>query len=173
MPKDEFDFNDPMELSGVALLSEEDTADAMTECFIEEFMHLGHNHKQLLAMFRNKHYIGMHMVLENRGEDYIKRRIQEVFAQWGRPFDWNACNCGKPHTSTLDANLETRGGVAASSQIDEQHQSLFLRPRRGGEGQGEGAGSDTSPCSPIHEQEIPLDSSSVDPMGAPVPKLQL
>jgi hypothetical protein len=41
MPKDEFDFDDPMELNGMALLSDEDTTDAMTECFIEEFMRLG------------------------------------------------------------------------------------------------------------------------------------
>jgi hypothetical protein len=84
MPKDEFDFDDPMELNGMALLSGEDTTDAMTECFIEEFMRMGYNHKQVLALFRNPHYVGMNMALQNRGEDCVKDFIVKVFARWGR-----------------------------------------------------------------------------------------
>jgi hypothetical protein len=89
MPKDEFDFDDPLELNGMALLSDEDTTDAMTECFIEEFMRLGWNHKQVLALFRNPHYIGMNMVLQNRGEEYVKNFIVEVFARWGRAVEFS------------------------------------------------------------------------------------
>lgn len=85
MPKDEFDFDDPMELNGVGLASMEDTTEAMTECFIEEFMRLGYNAKQILAMFRNPHYIGMNMVVQNRGEQFVRDRIAEMFARWGKP----------------------------------------------------------------------------------------
>lgn len=85
MPKDEFDFDDPMELSGVALVTEEDTTDAMCECFIEEFMRMGYNHKQILALFRNPHYLGMNLVLQNRGEQFVREAIADVFARWGRP----------------------------------------------------------------------------------------
>src|SRR5262245_40321878 len=46
MPKDEIDPDDPMELFGVGILTDEDTTQAMTECFIEEFLRLGYNHKQ-------------------------------------------------------------------------------------------------------------------------------
>lgn len=88
MPKDEFDFDDPMELSGVALLTEEDTTGAMCECFIEEFLRLGYNSKQVLALFRNPEYLGMHMVLQNRGEPFVLQQIGEVFARWGRPVNW-------------------------------------------------------------------------------------
>jgi hypothetical protein len=88
MPKDEFDFDDPMELNGVGIVSAEDTAEAMTECFIEEFMRLGYNHKQILAMFRNPHYIGMNMALQNRGEQFVRDTIAEVFARRGRPVTW-------------------------------------------------------------------------------------
>lgn len=98
MPKDEFDFQDPFELNGFALLTEEDTTDDMTECFIEEFMHLGYNHAQLLALFRNRHYIGMNMVLQNRGEPYVRDMIQQTFARWGRSFQWDAA------TSTHSSN---------------------------------------------------------------------
>jgi len=88
MPKDEFDFDDPMELSGVALATEEDTTEAMAECFAEEFMRLGYNHKQVLALFRNPHYLGMNMVLQNRGEAFVRETISAVFARWGRPAAW-------------------------------------------------------------------------------------
>jgi len=84
MPKDEFDPDDPMELNGVAFLTDEDTTEAMTDCFIEEFMHMGYNHKQLLALFRNPHYLGMNMVLQNRGQQFVRDKITEVFARWGR-----------------------------------------------------------------------------------------
>lgn len=122
MPKDEFDFDDPMELNGVALLSDEDTMDAMCECFIEEFMRLGYNHKQVLALFRNPHYLGMNMVLQNRGEQFVRQMIREVFARWGRPFEWPKCHCAEPKAK---------------------------------------------------EQTIELDQTLADPMGSPIPKLQI
>ena len=90
MPKDEFDFDDPMELSGVALATEEDTTDAMCECFIEEFMRMGHNHRQILALFRNPHYIGMNMAWQNRGGQFVRDFIAATFAKWGRPITWPA-----------------------------------------------------------------------------------
>jgi hypothetical protein len=127
MPKDEFDFDDPMKLNGVALFTEEDTTDAMMECFVEEFMHLGYNPRQLLALFRNKHYVGMNMVLQNRGEPFVKDYIRDTYARWGRPFDWPAVPVSAPPA------VATAG---------------------------------------FSEQQIELDSTACDPMGAPVPKLQ-
>ena len=88
MPKDEFDFDDPMELSGVGLFTHEDTTDEMANCFIEEFMRLGYGHKQVLALFRNPHYTGMNMVLQNRGEEFVREKISEIFASWGKKADW-------------------------------------------------------------------------------------
>ena len=84
MPKDEFDFEDPLELNGVAFVTAEDTTDAMCECFIEEFMRMGYGQAQILALFRNPHYLGMHMVLEKRGEPFVRERVAEVFERWGR-----------------------------------------------------------------------------------------
>ncbi|HEY5911467.1 MAG TPA: hypothetical protein VJA21_12775 [Verrucomicrobiae bacterium] len=85
MPKDEFDVEDPLELNGITLLTEEDTTDEMAECFIEEFMRLGYGPQEILALFRNPYYLGMNMVLEKRGEPFVRDRIARVFAQWGRP----------------------------------------------------------------------------------------
>lgn len=84
MPKDEFDPEDPMELSGLALLTEEDTSGDMTECFVEEFMRMGHTPAQILALFRSAFYVSANMVLQNRGEPFVRARIVEVFSRWGR-----------------------------------------------------------------------------------------
>jgi hypothetical protein len=85
MPKHETDPDDPMELCGVGLLTAEDTSEAMTECFIEEFLRLGYDAPRLLALFRNPFYTGVNMVLQNRGEAFVRRKIAEVFGWWGRP----------------------------------------------------------------------------------------
>ena len=84
MPKDEFDPADPLELNGVAFLTDEDTTDSMCECFIEEFMRMGYGADQVLTLFRNPHYLGPSLVLEARGEAFVLERITEVFARWGR-----------------------------------------------------------------------------------------
>src|SRR5262245_18533659 len=90
MPKDEFDFEDPFELNGMAMMTHEDTTNDMAECFIEEFMRLGYNHKQVLALFHNPFYVGPNMALEKRGEAFIRDLITEVFARWGKEAVWSS-----------------------------------------------------------------------------------
>jgi len=115
MPKDEFDFDDPMELNGMALLSDEDTTDAMTECFIEEFLWLGWNHQQVLALFRNPHYVGMNMVLENRGESYVKDFITEIYARWGQAVEFAPRNGAQEERKKSDPETPT---APAQSALD-------------------------------------------------------
>ena len=129
MPKDEFDFEGPLELNGVAFVTEEDTTDAMCECFIEEFMRMGYNAKQVLALFRNPHYLGMNLVLEKRREQFVRDSIADIFARWGRIADFPA--------------LESQ------------------------------TASTLSPSDTLTTQPITLDGILTDPMGAPVPKLNL
>ncbi len=88
MPKDEFDLADPLELNGVVLPSQEDTTGAMGECFIEEFMRMGYQPGQILALFHHPHYLGMNLVLRKRGEQFIRDSIAEIFGRWGRPVVW-------------------------------------------------------------------------------------
>lgn len=85
MPKDEIDPEDPLELRGVALLTDEDTHGPMAECFIEEFMRLGYNEAQILSLFRNPHYTGPHLVFQSRGDAYVRAKLTEVFGWWKRP----------------------------------------------------------------------------------------
>jgi hypothetical protein len=84
MPKDEVDPEDPLELSGMALLTDEDTSEEMAECFIEEFMRMGHSPAQVFQYFRNPFYLAMNLVIEKRGEAWVRERIIDIFGRWGR-----------------------------------------------------------------------------------------
>jgi hypothetical protein len=134
MPKDEFDFEDPFELNGMAFLTHEDTTDDMAECFIEEFMRMGYGNRQILALFKDPHYLGPNMAFEKRGEPFIRELITEVFARWGRTASWG----GTP----VDE------GIRPALEVDRA----------------------SAPQSLPHVVE---ESVETDPMGAPVPKLNV
>lgn len=146
MPKDEIDPEDPLELRGVALLTDEDTSEPMAECFIEEFLRLGYGPAQILGLFRNRHYTGPHLVLQNRGEDFVKSKIIEVFGWWGRPVTRRDA---KP-AAAADSGLG-RGPV---TPIPE-------------------APGDSEPGSEPAAQTLEFDPTCRDPGGAAVPKLNL
>ena len=112
MPKDEFDFEDPLELNGVALFTNEDTMTPMAECFVEEFMRLGYNHKQIFALFRNPHYVGMNMVLQNKGESFVRDVIAETFARRGQKVQWPA--------------TESRAGVSPAKECEGPHEKMTV-----------------------------------------------
>ncbi len=137
MPKDEFDFEDPFELNGMAFLSHEDTTNDMAECFTEEFMRMGYTHQQVLALFRNPHYLGPHMAFEKRGEPFIRDLIADVFARWGKPVTWP------------DPGSSRREEAQASPGVMES-QSLV-----------------TSAAT------TDIDETLTDPMGSPIPKLNV
>jgi len=88
MPKDDFDFQDPFELHGMVLPAPEDTTREMAECFAEEFLRLGYGSSQILALFRNPHYLGPNLAWERQGEAAVRDTIAEVFARWGKAVDW-------------------------------------------------------------------------------------
>ena len=178
MPKDEFDFEDPLELNGVALLSDEDTLQPMAECFVEEFMRLGYNHKQILALFRNPHYLGMNMVIQNKGEEFVKDIIAETFARWGRLATW-ANTTSNPLTLTLSPSDGEKESCARSlgrsnAAVDfSPHTAPFPLPLGGGEDQGEGVATLLPHAPSASDQLIEFDSTAVDPTGTPMPKLNL
>jgi hypothetical protein len=122
MPKDEFDAEDPLELNGVAFLTDEDTTDSMCECFIEEFMRIGYGARQVLALFRNPQYLGMNMVLEKRGEQFVRDRITEIYARWGRLVIWLATGSSRREEaqcpSTVSATNEGQSLLASAATIE-------------------------------------------------------
>ena len=137
MPKDEFDFEDPFELNGMAFLSHEDTTNDMAETFIEEFMRMGYNHQQLLALFRNPHYIGPNMAFEKLGEPFIRDLIADVFARWGKVVTWpDPGSSRREEAQTPSMVIESQSLVTSAATID-------------------------------------MDETLTDPMGSPIPKLNL
>jgi len=161
MPKDEFDFEDPMELNGVGIASIEDTTEAMTECFIEEFMRLGYNAKQIYALFRNPHYLGMNMVVQNRGEQFVRERIAEMFARWGRPVTWPDSTASPLTPALSPGERETcRQSVDLSSAKGNSSERTLLSPFPAGEGRGENSPNRSSRFEPLNRAAPPLPSLS-------------
>ena len=136
MPKDEFDFEDPFELNGMAFMTHEDTTNDMAETFIEEFMRMGYGHWQILALFRNPHYLGPNMALEKRGEPFIRDLIADVLARWGKQVEWP----------------DSGGSRREDAQISA-------------------AGTESQNL--VTPATTALDETLTDPMGTPIPKLNL
>jgi hypothetical protein len=78
MPKDEFDFDDPMELCGVELPVADDESDReMVRCFAEEFTRMGLSQAELLAVFRNPFYARAHGAWIRLGDPEVTRLVEE------------------------------------------------------------------------------------------------
>ncbi len=157
MPKDEFDFEDPLELNGVAFLTDMDTSADMAECFAEEFMRMGYNHKQVLALFRNPHYTGPNMVLANKGETFVRDIISETFERWGRPIQWPATNAPIDHSIPPPA-----GGKPPAAPLGETVSACSC-----------GSGGTCGGTAASGGQEVEHDDRCTDPLGNPAPKLNL
>ncbi len=79
MPKDEFDFDDPMELCGVELPVADGESDReMVRCFAEEFTRMGFSPAELLAVFRNPFYAGAHGAWTRLGDTEVTRLVEET-----------------------------------------------------------------------------------------------
>jgi hypothetical protein len=137
MPKDEFDFEDPFELNGMAFLSHDDTTNDMAECFTEEFMRMGYSHLQVLALFRNPHYLGPNMAFEKRGEPFIRDLIADVFARWGKAVTWpDPGSSRREEAQTPSTATESQSLVTSTATIE-------------------------------------VEETLTDPMGSPIPKLNV
>ena len=156
MPKDEFDFEDPFELNGMAFLSHEDTTNDMAETFIEEFMRMGYGHKQILALFRNPHYLGPNLALEKRGDPFIRDLIAEVFARWGKPVAWPVAAGILP---AVEPGFQPGGKDVDSTEALESTEA--------------GTCSHANPGGKMPPSTAGRMPAATDPMGAPIPKLNL
>jgi hypothetical protein len=119
MPKDEFDFEDPFELNGMAFCTDEDTTNAMAEGFIEEFMRMGYGHRQILALFRAPHYVGPNLAYEKRGERFIRDLIAEVFGRWGKAVLWQDGAASGPEGAQRSSEAEESRSRVALETVAE------------------------------------------------------
>jgi hypothetical protein len=82
MPKNECDPEDPLELHGVELATNEEGLREMAFCFAEEFMRDGWSEEKLLEMFKSPFYHGPHLVWKQKGEAFVRGVISEVANIW-------------------------------------------------------------------------------------------
>ena len=83
MPRDEFEEDDPMELVGVAL--PDGDPEELASAIVEEFIRMGLNNEELLALFRDPFYAGPHAIWRSRGEAYVLGLIERGRERWGFP----------------------------------------------------------------------------------------
>ena len=81
MPYKEPEADDPLELTGVVLPTQDDTSlKEMAVCFVEEFVRDGWSDQQLRAMFRNPCYRGPYLVWRQKGDAYVEAVIAPYVA---------------------------------------------------------------------------------------------
>jgi hypothetical protein len=82
-------------------------------------MRMGYGHNQVLALFRNPHYLGPHMALEKRGEPFIRTLIAEVFARWGKVVSWPALPRSKGDEAQTSADATAPVASSAATERTE------------------------------------------------------
>lgn len=75
----EFEADDPWELVAMRVPADYDAPAAMARTFIEEFALMGWPPQRIMRLFQSEKFAGSHSVYEERGEDYIRGLIEEVF----------------------------------------------------------------------------------------------
>jgi hypothetical protein len=83
MPNDEFDQDDPMELVGVAL--PDGDPDELARSIVEEFIRMGLSDQELLHLFHDPFYAGLHAIWQGRGDAYVQDLIAYGRKRWGYP----------------------------------------------------------------------------------------
>lgn len=79
MPYGDPDATDPMTLTGVELLVDDDSAVRdMAASFIEEYVRLGHSTEAILALFECGEFAGPSMAFRQLGRDSIQGLIEEL-----------------------------------------------------------------------------------------------
>jgi hypothetical protein len=81
VPYDDYDAEDPLELVGCEVELADEHLTEMAECFVEEFARMGYGANELLELFRNPFYRGPHSVYQARGEEYVRRLIEEIVGE--------------------------------------------------------------------------------------------
>lgn len=83
MPYEDPDPTDPNMLVGVMLPADAEATREMAYVFAEEFARLGHDRRQILALFKNPYYGGAHGAYRALGEGATAAIIDECISAWG------------------------------------------------------------------------------------------
>ncbi len=110
MPYDDPDPTDPNMLVGVMLPADAEATRDMAYVFAEEFARLGHDSRQILALFKNPYYGGAHGAYRALGEAATAAIIDECIGAWG-----------KVKFSILDSEVSSGKGLGDSESETEHN----------------------------------------------------
>ena len=80
MADKEFDPDDPLQPVAVSLDTPGyDGMQAMARCFVEEFALMGWGQERIFKLFTMPAFAGSHAIFQERGSDYVRRLIADVF----------------------------------------------------------------------------------------------
>ena len=88
MPKDEFEDDDPMELTGMVLPGEPGQLETMAECFVEEYVRMGWDEPRLMTLFTHPLFMATHRIYRQKGEAYVRDLIRKSVAKWTVRASW-------------------------------------------------------------------------------------
>ena len=76
----EFEQEDPFEMVQMFLdlPADGNFYDQMARTFIEEYMRMGWDNDEILALFQEPYYRGTYDILQKNGEEFVKNLIDEV-----------------------------------------------------------------------------------------------
>jgi hypothetical protein len=83
MAYDEFEDDDPLELTGMVLPGEPGQLEAMAECFVEEYVRMGWDERRLMTLFVNPMFLATHRIYRQKGEAYVRELISRTCQKWG------------------------------------------------------------------------------------------
>ena len=72
---------DPLDLVGTMVPGGD--VELLARCFVEEYAAMGYDGEQILELFRQPLYVGVHPVYRAKGEGAVRTLIEEVLAECG------------------------------------------------------------------------------------------
>jgi hypothetical protein len=84
MPKDGFEHEDPMELVGLTAppLTDDDIC-MMADGLVDEYVRMGWEDDEILALFTDPQYRMPHMIYQRQGETFVRSVVSTVRERWG------------------------------------------------------------------------------------------
>lgn len=81
MAEKDFEGDDPMEFVAVRfpVAHGVDGDEVMARCFVEEYAMMGMPRDRILRLFKSRFFAGTHAILDSRGEEFVRRIIDDVY----------------------------------------------------------------------------------------------
>jgi len=108
-------------------------ADYLARCFVEEFAFMGYDGAAILELFRDPHYLAVHAIWRQRGDEAVRELIDEVLAESGvMRVTVETPQRSRPHKVVQIETPEDDGGIPRGGESGDAREA-----RADGEARGE------------------------------------